>query len=992
MSEKYNELKSKLKEMFQLDQTELNFGIYKIMNQKAEEVESFLQKDLPAIVKDKLNKVAQAGNKEQLENQLEEAIKQAQALGANPDDLPKVKELKAQLAQFESAQDLDSLENEVFSNLTKFFSRYYDGGDFLSRRKYKKAGKECYMIPYNGEEVKLHWANADQYYIKSSEYFKDYSFKLSNDKTVHLQLVEAEGEKDNNKKDRNFALCEEDTVCLGDGELYIRYSYTPDNAKRTKDTSKNEVEAVKKVIANGEYADFSGVLELKSTPTNKTRTLLEKHITDYTSKNSFDYFIHKDLGGFLTRELDFYIKNEVLFLEDLDDDKVKSSLAKARAIKEIAEKIILFLAQLENFQKKMWLKKKLVVETNYCMTLDKVPEELYPAIITNEAQIKEWEKLFAISEIKTNLTTISGEVLINNGGDAKNKLEFLRQNPYLVLDTMFYSTEFKYILLSSIDNLEEQTNGLLINADNFHALNLLQEKYQEQIKCCYIDPPYNTGDDGFIYKDSYQHSSWISLISDRVKCNKRLMQKNGVNLFSIGNDEEGNARQLLDSLFLKKSIPFVWKSRAKPTNAGEAIYQPQKVAEFVFMNLLAEKTKFSPLTSGEIRKYPHSDKDGKYRTTTILTSNLGRYKRETMRFEIADYTPPEDKRWKAGYEEIKTLYETNRLGFNDDGEPFRKQYDGEEEDQHIPLWTYLPEEITGTAESGKSDLSSIIGNTHGLDSVKPKELICTFLNAITSNEENDIIIDYFAGSGTTGHAVINLNREDEGNRKFILVEMGKHFDNILKPRIKNIIYSKDWKDGKPLSREGSSHLVKYVKLESYEDTLNNLELSRTEKQQNMLDKNNEVYQQYFLNYMLDLEAKDSVINIDMFKKPFDYVMKINNGTETQVINVDLVETFNYLIGLYAEKISSIKGYVKIEGKNRDGEKILVIWRDQEKHSNEDLDEFCRKLDINTKDFMFNKVFVNGDNNLENMRVDEANWKLTLIEEEFKKRMFDVQAV
>ena len=127
----------------------------------------------------------------------------------------------------------------------------------------------------------------------------------------------------------------------------------------------------------------------------------------YTARNTFDYFIHKDLGGFLRRELDFYIKNEVMHLDDIDD----TTRAPSRAVPQQDQghpqdrpQGHPFLEQLENFQKKLWLKKKFVVETNYCITLDRVPEELYPEIAANDAQREEWVRLFAINEIEKDLT------------------------------------------------------------------------------------------------------------------------------------------------------------------------------------------------------------------------------------------------------------------------------------------------------------------------------------------------------------------------------------------------------------------------------------------------------------------------------------------------------------------------------------------------------------------------------------------------------------
>src|SRR5690606_3345279 len=141
------------------------------------------------------------------------------------------------------------------------------------------------------------------------------------------------------------------------------------------------------------------------------------------------------------------------------------------------------------------------------------------------------------------------------------------------------------------------------------------------------------------------------------------------------------------------------------------------------------------------------------------------------------------------------------------------------------------------------------------------------------------------------HAVINLNREDGGKRKYILIEMGEYFESIIKPRMKKVIYSKDWKNNKPVSREGSSHIFKYISLESYEDTLNNLEINLTQEQLSLLEQNPELREQYMLSYMLNNETENSMslLNIDMFKNPFEYKMKIAKGLETQVTTIDLVE-------------------------------------------------------------------------------------------------------
>ena len=976
----YDKFVAKLQEFFMIDHAELDFGIYRIMNQKHDEIQKFLQVDLLPQVKQALQ--GEGGNTQQAKQRMAEI---EASVGGNVEVLPKgtpmrdeYDKLKAQLAGG-SAEDM---EGEVFSHLVTFFSRYYDGGDFLSKRRYKD---NTYAIPYNGEEVKLHWANSDQYYIKTSEYFRNYTFVLpTNRRKVHFVLKDASTEQNNNKAqnnmERRFAIWEpenaEDSIVevTPEGELnvYFTYELMP---KATKQDSLKEaaVEAIKPLIPEG----YEELLTVKA-PTTKepNRTLLEKHLTDYTAKNSFDYFIHKDLGGFLSRELDFYIKNEVLHIDDLDPQHIQSQLSVVKAIKQVGQKIIQMLAQLENFQRKLWLKKKFVVQSDYCITLDRVPEKLYPAIIANEAQRKEWVRLFAIDEIKGDMMTEAYSEPLT--------IEFLKQNPFLVLDTAFFDAKFKHLLVASMENIDEQTNGLLINSENFQALQLLQEKYSKRVKCVYIDPPYNIQGDGFLYKDNYKVSSWTSMMDDRIKLGVKLLDSGSTMLCSIGEDREGELRLLFNKQGFETVIPYLWKSRAKPTNTGEAKLRPQIVGEFVFMGLTNAFQKFYPITSGIERKYNKKDEFGNYRITTILTSNLGRYKRETLRFSIAGYTPPTDKRWKAGQDEIQALYDTHRIGFNEDGEPYRKHYEGDEDEQSIPFWTYIPEDISGTAESGKTELSNYIPE-HGFDTVKPKQLIQFFLNAITTT--SDIIIDYFAGSGTTADAIIEQNIEDEGNRKFVLVDSEYYFDTLILPRTIKRVYSSNWRNGKPVSRNGISQCFKYIRLEQYEDTLNNLEIKAKELE----FQPDEFKESYMLSYMLDTETRDSLLNLKWFENPFEMTLKTTKDNELVETKVDMVETFNYLIGLNVETEDWYQddNICVVQGRtHREGLKTLVIWRNCKEVNNDQLCMFFDKMDFRTRDTEFDLIYVNGDNTLPNLRRDEEHWKVVLTEEEFQKRMFE----
>lgn len=269
---------------------------------------------------------------------------------------------------------------------------------------------------------------------------------------------------------------------------------------------------------------------------------------------------------------------------------------------------------------------------------------------------------------------------------------------------------------------------------------------------------------------------------------------------------------------------------------------------------------------------------------------------------------------------------------------------------------------------------------------KPIALVEYFLRLanIDRNKQSNIL-DFFAGSGTTGHAVINLNREDGGKRKYILCEMGEYFDTVTKPRILKVIYSKDWKDGKPISREGSSHCFKYIRLEQYEDTLNNLTLQPT----NINKENVGFYGGYILGYMLNIETRDSLFNMKWFRNPWDMKLRITRQNETREENIDVIETFNYLIGLNVRSITYPKKDIcTVEGVTRRGESTLVIWRNCDTIDNKALDEFFNRMAYSTRDTEFDRIYVNGDNNLENLRTDEEQWKVVLTEREFAKRMFE----
>lgn len=973
-----------LAEILQLDQAELDFGIYRIMNQKRKDIEAFLNNRL----------------------------------------VPEVtKILKAQTA---AGTDISAMENEVFSHLAKFFSRYYEGGDFISKRRYKD---DAYAIPYSGEEVKLYWANADQYYIKTSEYFKNYSFVLpTSRRKVHFVLRDADTEQNNNKAannmERRFQLCEEDCIAEEDGELNIFFTYELMPKTTKQDALVKDAEAkIVSSFAEGKYADFAELVNEKvPTEKNKERTLLMKHLQDYTAKNNFDYFIHKDLGGFLRRELDFYIKNEVMFLDDLDAIHIMEHLAQVKAIKLVGEKIITFLAQLEDFQKKLWLKKKFVVGCDYCITLDRIPRTLYPEIIANDEQRKEWVRLFAIDEIKGDMMT--------EGYSEPLTEKFLEDNPFLVLDTKFFSSEFKHKLVGSMEKVDEECNGLLINSENFQALELLQEKYRKGINCFYFDPPYNAPSSLICYKNNYKDSSWISMMDSRLELSKELRGNRASYSIAIDKWEHNNLYDLCKQKFADSDVVDVAVEHNKKGTMGDHFSYSNEYAIFVVSNnikYLNEKIRdrkdweysnlrnwggeslrgdaancFYPIYIeeneiigfGKVCENTYHPKANEFVTGLVKVYVSAKEKPQIINADereiMAIYPIDNDgveRKWRYAFQTIEQLLPYLQINLPTNSSNSYQIFMPKRSDKYKTMWY---DSKYNAGDNGTTVLTNMgLGNAFTYP--KSVYLVKDCISAISN--EGDVVMDIFAGSGTTGHSILMLNREAKAYqklRKCILVEMGLYFNTATKPRIEKVIYSEDWKDGKPVSRKGISQCFKYIRLEQYEDTLNNLQPKNQRIDFDNENGKGDFEETYFLRYMLDTETKGNLFNLEWFKNPFAMSIKTTKDNELVDTHVDMVETFNYLIGLNVETLRYPKdGYCVVEGTTHIGnERTLVIWRNCNKVSNEDLNEFFRKQAYCTTDSEFDKIYVNGDNTLPNIKTDEEHWKVVLIEEEFKKRMFE----
>jgi adenine-specific DNA-methyltransferase len=1066
INEKLNRFIKLLNEIFELDKADLDFGIYRIMNIRKEEIHKFLSEGLPKKIAETLEPFAT--DTSAITSRIAEIERQCDEVGIEVSKSKMADEYALLKAQEAAGVDLSAIETDIYSALYNFFNRYYDEGDFISKRRYKEG---VYAIPYEGEEVKLHWANADQYYIKTTENFRDYTF-VSQGKKVHFKLVEATTEKNNNKEndtgkrvfmfvgaistspepsadfpsdrgvDAKQTGCGIKTIEETDDELYIYFIYDIPEDKKRKYTEDNITTITETIQQN--FPRWNHILASANMKKDDV-SILQKHLNAYVAKNTFDYFIHKDLRKFLSRELDFFIKSEVIHLDDIDttdEKRADSYIAKVRAIKRVGKIIIDFLAQIEDFQKKLWLKKKFVVETNWCITLDRIDETFYPEIIANKNQIKEWIEMYAINEIKTDTISV--------GYSDPLTMDFLKQNQNLVLDTKHFSADFKDKLVASIDNLDEQTGGLMIHSENFQALGLVMERYRGQVKCVYIDPPYNTSDNSFLYKNGYKFSSWSTMMFDRCNLIKSFLVENGVFCCAIDDLEHPSLEHILDSVFGIDNRLGNLVIEIKPSGRTNDKYLATSHEYIVFYNISnVANINFFPLSDEQVAQYKNGEGENAYKWRDFMrTGGLSTPEERPNSFYPIYFNLQTNE---ITLEKINNFIEILPIDTLGKSRVWRKTKPsfldhlskGEIKIENKRGQSEFKVRIIDRIKSGVRPKSVWVGSrydaaTYGTKWIKdifgdsspfsfPKSIHAVedtiFMNS--DGNESDIILDVFAGSGTTGEAVLRLNNKEEekdGTRKYILVEMGEYFHTVTLPRMKKVIYSTDWKNGKPENRNtGISHVLKYLSLESYEDTLSNIAFS-DERHQLSLKFGDE----YLINYMLDFESEESLLSVDAFKMPFDYRLKINETNVTRERVIDLCETFNYLIGLSVIRQSAkqffsanidpdgdyegavtltpntpsashpplcrgeLHGFRQIEGRLPDGRRSLILWRtisDDLLLSNAALDAYFTKNRINPLDREYDVIYVNGDSNLENLRMEDESWKVQRIEPIFKAKMF-----
>lgn len=387
------------------------------------------------------------------------------------------------------------------------------------------------------------------------------------------------------------------------------------------------------------------------------------------------------------------------------------------------------------------------------------------------------------------------------------------------LDVPFRVLEPQYTVGTPPDDGGNRDDGSrddgshIIHGDNLEALKALLPYYEGRVKCIYIDPPYNTGNEGWIYNDNVsdpklkrwlgkvvgkesedlsRHDKWLCMMYPRLQLLYKLLADDGAIFVSIDDNEQASLKLMMDEIWGRGNFvgSIVWQKNFAPKNDAKHISTDTESIFIYAKTLHLLKTNRLDRSEKNLQNYKNPDND--FRGLWASSDLLRMEHRDNSIYTITSpsgkkWTPEPGTSWRHPEAEFHELVKSNRIWFGLDGntKPRRKRFLNEIRDGIIPQTLWKHEEVGNTQEAKKEVNSIFKSSNQSFSTPKPTRLIERILQIATG--PNDIILDSFAGSGTTAHAVLNLNKQDGGNRKFILVEMEDYAETITAERVRRVI-------------------------------------------------------------------------------------------------------------------------------------------------------------------------------------------------------------
>ncbi|QWK19120.1 MAG: site-specific DNA-methyltransferase [Hydrogenobacter thermophilus] len=787
-------------------------------------------------------------------------------------------------------KDFPEFREELYHKLYTFFLPYFSptGGIFFVKSYiyYKQ-----YERVYGEEDVKLFWKTKDLYYIKSDILIRSMEVRLEEEGiTFYFDASEVEHKKNNEKRKLIYSF---ETIDQ-QGRIVLKVEYS----EKGRETKEEEiVKSIKKKFKE------EGKTQLAK---DFKEEHLVKAINTFEKQTKVDYFIHKNPEHFLKEQFNLWLSQYFMAHEEVNlrSERINQLLA----LKDVAYRVIEVIARFEEEIKRLWEKPRLVFNSNYVISLDRIAKkegglEIISKILRHsgiEKQVKEWKELGMVEE-DFNPKDI---MLI---GTLNPKWQFLP------IDTRYFKDLEEEII--SLFDLDEELDGLLIKSENWQALNSILPRFKEKVQTIYIDPPFNKEQDAdYFYEVDYKDATWATMLENRIRLGRELLRDTG-SIF-VRCDYNGNmfVRLLMNEIFGEENFRneiVVGRTKTalyigtSPEKAGVGFKSLMVVYDNIYMYSKSDKffNKFSEGIIEEQREAYWKD----FKTF---------FDREYNRYELLGIIPEKGCSWMwrkevaeeavRNYQKYLEEYEKTGISLEEYWEKTdRKLNFIRKEGNTLKYWVPPFKRVS---HNNWADLEGYGRNWNF--PTENSEILLKRVIESTSNE-GDLVMDFFLGSGTTTAVAHKLKR------KWIGVEMGEHFYTVVLPRMKKVLFydksgiSKEKDVKEKYNEKSAGGFFKYYELEQFEEILRNVEYSEK--------SGKEFYEEFLKNFK---DYKFSQVDPFLFDKRLAKAVRVDGDD----ITVNFEELYPDKKVDITESIVNTLGISYKEAKNITKEKLMEFYR------------------------------------------------------------------
>ena len=653
---------------------------------------------------------------------------------------------------------------ELFDKLYTFFHRYFCESGSIYFRHLPAFTKTYERVYADGQDVALSWKTQMLYYVKSDILVRSMPVELIEQGEYHTKrkfyfdASEFEHKQNNERREFVFTFSEVKEEKTGP-VICIKVSYSQ----------------------NGRVTKIDDIIkQTRKARVSLTEEQLQKAFGVFRRQTEADFFINKDARGFLREQFDLWVYQYIFKEETVFEEK---RIKQIQTIKKTAYDIIDFIAQFEDELRRAWEKPKFVRNVNYVVTLDKLADKILKKISKHKgekAQITEWRKLGMVGDNFSMKDIFNGQKSMNDKNGANGNYKFLP------LDTKHFK-DLELEILDGLGNLDEALDGELVHSENWQALNSLQRRYKEKVKCIYIDPPFNLdGSDQFDYRTNYKNSCWATILDNRIKSARNFLSDEGAIFVRCDYNGAWIVRCLLDSIFgeknhrneivVKRTRTLKGESKRFSTSQDNLYLYSKNLTNFMFYGYRTLKPKSEWKWVDMHLPGSRKDEDLLYRM-----------------FFGKKLKAPNGRRWTLGQSALDNAISQGLVKLDEKtGEPkFFTKYE--------------------TLGSNWLDISGYSKNWD-FTTENSEPLLERCLSSVT--REKDLCVDFFSGSGTTIAVAQKLGH------KWLGVEMGKHANAVIIPRMKKVFAGDKTGVSEKTNYKGSG-AFKYYSLEQYEETLKN---------------------------------------------------------------------------------------------------------------------------------------------------------------------------